>query len=212
VADDLGKERLKILGEIGNLTKQINAFNEAGLVDTIKTNTLNKERLKLAKELRSVNEQIRNEQRQLYVDATNSVKGLGSLYDNLKKSEMKRIEMMRSAGDLSDIAVDRGNTLADLNQRIAQLTSDQSLEREILQDQFDAEIKKFAKQKGISEKCIQYGLQEIDNKVYIKTLQKEIEKKTKELKENNTFILKNKIIKYFYSKGYEPELTIELLK
>jgi regulatory protein len=68
------------------------------------------------------------------------------------------------------------------------------------------------KQKGISEKCIQYGLQEIDNKVYIKTLQKEIEKKTKELKENNTFILKNKIIKYFYSKGYEPELTIELLK
>ncbi|MFZ4612838.1 MAG: regulatory protein RecX [Bacteroidia bacterium] len=68
------------------------------------------------------------------------------------------------------------------------------------------------KQKGISEKCIQYGLQEIDNKVYIKTLQKEIEKKTKELKENNTFILKYKIIKYFYSKGYEPELTIELLK
>lgn len=68
------------------------------------------------------------------------------------------------------------------------------------------------KQKGISEKCIQYGLQEIDNKVYIKTLQKEIEKKTKELKENNTFILKNKLIKYFYSKGYEPELTIELLK
>ncbi len=68
------------------------------------------------------------------------------------------------------------------------------------------------KQKGISEKFIQYGLQEIDNKVYIKTLQKEIEKKTKELKENNTFILKNKIIKYFYSKGYEPELTIELLK
>ena len=68
------------------------------------------------------------------------------------------------------------------------------------------------KQKGISEKCIQYGLQEIDNKVYIKTLQKEIEKKTKELKENNTFILKNKLIKYFYSKGYESELTIELLK
>jgi regulatory protein len=68
------------------------------------------------------------------------------------------------------------------------------------------------KQKGISEKCIQYALQEIDNKVYIKTLQKEIEKKTKELKENNTFILKNKLIKYFYSKGYESELTIELLK
>lgn len=68
------------------------------------------------------------------------------------------------------------------------------------------------KQKGISDKCIQYGLKEIDNKVYLKTLQKEIEKKTIELKENNTFILKNKLIKYFYSKGYEPELTIELLK
>ena len=40
------------------------------------------------------------------------------------------------------------------------------------------------KQKGISEKCIQYGLKELDNKVYIETLQKEIEKKTKELKEN----------------------------
>jgi regulatory protein len=68
------------------------------------------------------------------------------------------------------------------------------------------------KQKGISEKCIQFGLNEIDNKAYLKTLKKEIEKKTKELKENNTFILKNKLIKYLYSKGYEPELTIELLK
>ena len=154
MAEDLGKERLKILGEIGNLTKQINAFNEAGIQDEQKATELNKQRLKLAKELRDVNQQIRNEQRQLYVDATNSVKGLGSLYDNLKKSEMKRIEMMRSAGDLSDVAVDRGNTLADLNQRIAQLTSDQSLEREILQDQFDAEIKKFEKQKGISEEIV----------------------------------------------------------
>ena len=154
MAEDLGKERLKILGEIGNLTKQINAFNEAGIQDEQKATELNKQRLKLARELRDVNQQIRNEQRQLYVDATNSVKGLGSLYDNLKKSEMKRIEMMRSAGDLSDVAVDRGNTLADLNQRIAQLTSDQSLEREILQDQFDAEIKKFEKQKGISEEIV----------------------------------------------------------
>jgi hypothetical protein len=154
VAEDLGKERLKILGEIGNLTKQINAFNEAGIQDEQKATELNKQRLKLAKELRVVNQQIRNEQRQLYVDATNSVKGLGSLYDNLKKSEMKRIEMMRSAGDLSDIAVDRGNTLADINQKIAQLTSDQSLEREILQEQFDAELKKFEKQKGISEEIV----------------------------------------------------------
>ncbi|MFN5628273.1 MAG: regulatory protein RecX [Bacteroidota bacterium] len=68
------------------------------------------------------------------------------------------------------------------------------------------------KQKGISEKCIQYGLKEIDNKIYLNTLQLEIEKKTKQLKENNTFILKNKLIKYFYSKGYEPEIIIEVLK
>ena len=154
MAEDLGKERLKILGEIGNLTKQINAFNEAGIQDTQKANDLNKERLKLARELRAVNQQIRNEQRQLYVDATDSVKSLGSLYDNLKKSEMKRIEMMRSAGDLSNVAVERGNTLAGINQKIAQLTSDQSLEREILQDQFDAEIKKFERQKGISEEIL----------------------------------------------------------
>ena len=154
MAEDLGKERLKILGEIGNLTKQINAFNEAGIQDAQKANDLNKQRLKLAKELRSVNQQIRNEQRQLYVDATDSVKSLGSLYDNLKKSEMKRIEMMRSAGDLSDVAINRGNTLSEINQKIAQLTSDQSLEREILQDQFDAEIKKFERQKGISEEIV----------------------------------------------------------
>lgn len=68
------------------------------------------------------------------------------------------------------------------------------------------------KQKGISEKCIQYGLKEIDTKIYLNTLQLEIEKKTKQLKENNTFILKNKLIKYFYSKGYEPEIIIEVLK
>ena len=68
------------------------------------------------------------------------------------------------------------------------------------------------KQKGISEKCIQKGLKEIDDKVYRATLKKEIEKKTNELKEKNTFILKNKLIRYLYSKGYEPDLTIELLK
>jgi regulatory protein len=68
------------------------------------------------------------------------------------------------------------------------------------------------KRKGISEKCINMGLKEIEQKTYIKTLKKEIEKKTKELKEKNTFILKNKLIKYLHSKGYEPELILETLK
>lgn len=73
-------------------------------------------------------------------------------------------------------------------------------------------IRHMLQQKKISEQCIKIGLLEIDEKKYIAHLKKEIQKKTKELKENNTFILKNKLTKHFYSKGFEPDLIFDLLK
>lgn len=152
--DELNKQRLKILGDIGRMTQQINAFNNSANKDAKVGNELNRQRSKLARELLNVNVQIRKEQRGLHIEALNSTKSLGSLYSKLKDLEKNRVNMMMTAGNLSNVAIERGNTLAELNQKISQLTLEQSLEREILQEQFDNEIKKLERQRGIHGEII----------------------------------------------------------
>jgi hypothetical protein len=132
VAEDLNSERLATLGAIGRLTQQINRYNEEGIQNAQRENELNRERIRLGRELQGINDKIQKSQRQSYVDSQNDMKSLSSMYDPLKKADMARIQMMMKAGNLSDIAVERGNTLAEINKKIAGLTSDQTLEREIL--------------------------------------------------------------------------------
>lgn len=154
MAEDLNRERLATLGELGRLTQQINRYNEEGIQNAQRENELNRERLRLGRELQQINDKIQKSQRQAYVDSQNDMKSLSAMYDPLKKADMARIAMMLKAGNLSDLAVERGNSLADINKKIAELTSDQVLEREILQDQFDAEITKFARQQNISQEIV----------------------------------------------------------
>jgi len=154
MANETQKERLKILGEIGNLTQKINAFNKQGIEDEKRANDLNKERLKLAEKLRGINQKIRDEQRSSYVDAQNSIKGMASLYEPLKSAEKQRIQMQLNGNDLSKVALDRSNRLAGINQQIANLTGDQTLEKQILQDEYTSEIAKLEKNKGITSDII----------------------------------------------------------
>ena len=68
------------------------------------------------------------------------------------------------------------------------------------------------KRRKISEYCINKALDKIDNEDYNESLNKILQKKTKELKESDHFILKNKLAKYAISKGYESEIVWKILK
>ena len=154
MGEDLNRERLAILGELGRLTQEINRYNAEGIQNAQRETELNRERLRIARQLQRVNLEIQKAQRQSYVDSMNSMKSLSSMYDPLKKADKERIDLMLKAGNLSDAAVDRGNKLADINRQISQLTADQTLERQILQEQFDAEIVRFGRMAGISDEIV----------------------------------------------------------
>lgn len=68
------------------------------------------------------------------------------------------------------------------------------------------------KSKNISEYCIKTGLQEIDEKGYLKILKEVIQKKAKQLKGLDEFEKNGKIAAFLIGKGYEAELVWELLK
>ncbi len=80
-------------------------------------------------------------------------------------------------------------------------------------------IKKWGKQKikielkkrKISSYCIDSAMDEIDDHEYYETLQNLIQKKKKELKASDSYILKNKLAHFAVSKGFESETVWELL-
>ncbi len=68
------------------------------------------------------------------------------------------------------------------------------------------------KKRGISTRCIQTGLKEIDGPDYRKTLRQLIAKKTRTVTEQNLFKKRDKVARFVIGKGYEPELTWALVK
>ena len=65
---------------------------------------------------------------------------------------------------------------------------------------------------GLTERCINSGLKEIDSSDYHKTLRSLLKKKAAEVKETNPFIRRNKIAKFAIGKGYESEVVWEFVK
>lgn len=66
--------------------------------------------------------------------------------------------------------------------------------------------------KSISSNCIKSGMSEIDETDYLKTLQKILFQKTKEVSKGNVYERRNRIAKYAIQKGYEPDLVWVELK
>ncbi|WP_276368323.1 regulatory protein RecX [Chryseolinea sp. H1M3-3] len=66
--------------------------------------------------------------------------------------------------------------------------------------------------KGLTKNCIASGLKEIDESDYIKTVETLIEKKTKQIAEENPFIKRDKLAAYIIQKGFEPELVWRIIK
>lgn len=68
-------------------------------------------------------------------------------------------------------------------------------------------IENVLKFKGLSKRCIQSGLKEIDERDYRKTLVQLIKKKNQTLDEPNVFKRRHKLAKFVIGKGYESELV-----
>jgi regulatory protein len=66
-------------------------------------------------------------------------------------------------------------------------------------------------QKKVSPKCIELGLDSIDDRDYSASLKKILNQKLKSEKETNAFIRKNKAARFALSRGFEPELVWEIL-
>ena len=65
--------------------------------------------------------------------------------------------------------------------------------------------------RGLSKKCIQSGLKEIDEADYARTLKQLIRKKILSLTEPNPFKKKDKVARFAISKGYEPDRVWNLV-
>ena len=65
--------------------------------------------------------------------------------------------------------------------------------------------------RNISPYNIKTALKEIDEEVYLKTLQKVAEKKWAVIKEPNAFKKRSKLLTYLSSKGYESDLVYEVV-
>ena len=65
---------------------------------------------------------------------------------------------------------------------------------------------------GVTSRCIRNGLKEINDSDYRKTLQTLLKKKFSQTMESNPFKKRNKTARFAIGKGYEPDLTWEILK
>lgn len=72
-------------------------------------------------------------------------------------------------------------------------------------------IKNELKQRQISAPIINLALSEIDENVYLSTLNQLLEKKKSLIKEENSYILKQKLGNYLLQKGYESYLIFGLM-
>lgn len=72
-------------------------------------------------------------------------------------------------------------------------------------------IKHQLKLKGLTDKCIQLGLSEIDPDEYLQNLEQLALHKQSMIKESNAYRKKQKLIAYLYGKGYESDLIQETL-
>jgi regulatory protein len=73
-------------------------------------------------------------------------------------------------------------------------------------------IKIELKKKQLTDYCIRKGLEEIDDREYIKALKKIIGDRASEIKERNPLKKNYKVAQYAISRGYEPELVWDILK
>ena len=72
-------------------------------------------------------------------------------------------------------------------------------------------IRQELKMRGVSDHCLKAGMSEIDGDDYMVTLQEIIEKKSKDIKDSNKLIIKQKLVKFALSRGFENDLVFDVV-
>lgn len=72
-------------------------------------------------------------------------------------------------------------------------------------------IRQELKMRGVSDYCLKAGMSEIDGDDYMVTLQEIIEKKSREIKDSNKLIIKQKLVKFALSRGFENDLVFDVV-
>ena len=72
-------------------------------------------------------------------------------------------------------------------------------------------IRQELKMRGVSDYCLKAGMSEIDGDDYMVTLQEIIEKKSKDIKDSNKLIIKQKLVKFALSRGFENDLVFDVV-
>ncbi|MDX1903366.1 MAG: regulatory protein RecX [Thermonemataceae bacterium] len=73
-------------------------------------------------------------------------------------------------------------------------------------------IKQALRQHHLSEYCLRQALAEIPDEAYEETLRILLEKKNKQIKDANLLKRKQKLLQYVSTKGYEMDISIELIR
>lgn len=72
-------------------------------------------------------------------------------------------------------------------------------------------IRQELKMRGVSDYCLKAGMSEIDGDDYMITLQEIIEKKSRDIKDSNKLIIKQKLVKFALSRGFESDLVFDVV-
>ena len=72
-------------------------------------------------------------------------------------------------------------------------------------------IRQELRMRGVSDYCLKAGMSEIDGDDYIVTLQEIIEKKSRDIKDSNKLVIKQKLVKFALSRGFENDLVFDVV-
>jgi len=147
VAEDLNKERLKILKEIEKLKRDIAASDAQEIRDTKKVNELNTKRITLATKLKNINIQIQQSRTKVSTDVLQSIsdqeqglKSLTGIYLPIQEIEKRRIQSLHSSAIQSEHNLNILERSQEINEQIANLTSSDITQKELLNREFESEL------------------------------------------------------------------------
>lgn len=129
----------------------------------------------------------------------------------------------RSHHEVKQKLFDLGLRTSDVDELTARLISEGFLNEERFAKAFAGgkfrmkkwgrlKIKNELEQQGLTKKCIERGMKEIDAADYRKTLKELVRKKAATVEDENPYRKKDKIARFVIGKGFEPELVWEEIK
>jgi regulatory protein len=72
-------------------------------------------------------------------------------------------------------------------------------------------IRQELKMRGVSDYCLRAGMSEIDGDDYMITLEEIIEKKSREIKDTDKLVRKQKLVRFALSRGFEQDLVFDVV-